>query len=228
MPIPVQLAPGLSSGILFDNLPTDRTEKLLHLTARLSVFNLPEVGSEIAWVTATLRLAGLSRGSYTTPSDVDLPAAMAAAVKSIASVRTSDEYFVDLKRNWSQLGDKYSGDFKSYYLVRAFVAVHSYLQLTADLAIYPVYDVSIRLTSDQSYTVTFSRKPPVTGFWSLTVYDNEAYLVPNQWNVYALGDRSAIEYSGTLVYATSGSDHADDEFTILLQTKDSPPTDKSK
>jgi len=115
------------------------------------------------------------------------------------------------------------------YLVRAFVATHGYLQLTADQAIYPVYNVSGRLTSDQSYTVTFSKKPPVTGFWSLTVYDDEAYLVPNEWNVYALGDRSAIEYpDGSLVYPTSGSSDTDEEFILLLQTKDTPPAEKSK
>lgn len=215
--------------MLFDNLPTDHTEKALELTARLSIFNLPEVPSDIAWVTATLRLAGLSRGSYTTPSGVDLPIALADAVKSIASVRQGDEYFVELNNKWSQLRDKYSGDFKSNYLVRAFVAVHGYLQLKADQAIYPVYDISssTKFTSDQSYKVIFSKKPPVTGFWSLTVYDDEAYLVPNRWDVYALGDRSAIEYrDGTLVYPGTG--HADDEFALLLQTKDSPPTEKSK
>jgi len=117
-PVPVQLAPKLSASLLFDGLSTDYTEKLLELTARLSLFNLPEVGSDIAWVTATLRLAGLSRGSYTSPSGVDLPAALADAVKKIASVREGDTYFVEINNNWSQLRNEFSGDFKSSYITK--------------------------------------------------------------------------------------------------------------
>lgn len=227
-PTHFQLAPPLTPSILFDGFSTDDTEKLLQLTARLSHYNLPEVGADIAWVTATLRLAGLSRGSYTTPSGVDLPAALKNAVAAITSISQGDQYFLELNNNWSQLRDIYSGDFKSYYTVRAFVAAHRYLQLKADQAVYPVYNVSGKLTSDKAYSVTFSKKPPVTGFWSLTVYNDEAYLVPNRWNVYALGDRSAIRYkNGELVYPKSGSESLlEREFTILLQTKDNPPSEE--
>jgi hypothetical protein len=214
---------------LFDGFSDDVTEKLLQLTARLSVFNLPEVGSEIARVTAILRLAGLSGGSYTSPSGVDLTRAMEDAVAAISSVRHSqfEKYFLQLGNDWAQLRAIYSGDFKEHYLVRAFVAAQGYLQLKADQAIYPVYKVSSKLTSDKSYTITFSGKPPVQGFWSLTVYDEKAYLVANQWNIYSLGDRSGIEYpDGSLVYPTSGSSDTDGEFTILLQTLDIPPPDQ--
>ena len=75
-------------------------------------------------------------------------------------------------------------------------------------------------------TVTFSGKPPVEGFWSLTVYNEEGFFVPNQWKVYALGNRSDIEYpDGSLVYP-SGSTNPDREFTLLLQTLDEPPPEK--
>jgi len=82
-----------------------------------------------------------------------------------------DTYFRELGHNssWFQLRDIYSGDFKEHYLVRAFVAAQGYLQLKADQAIYPVYNASSKFTSDNSYTVTFSGKPPVNGFWSLTI-----------------------------------------------------------
>jgi len=229
-------APPLTASLLFENLSTNRTEKLLQLTARLSRFNLPEVGSDIAWVTSTLRLAGLSGGSYTTPSRVNLTLAMADAGAYIASVFGTrfDTYFCELGKDsgWFMLGYRYSGDFKSHYLARAFVAAQGYLQLTADQAIYPVYknsSDSSGFTSDNSYTITFSGKPPVTGFWSLTVYNETAYLIPNKWNIFSLGDRSAIEYpNGTLVYPgpTSGLSDNDGEFTILLQSLDIPPPDK--
>ncbi len=228
VPIPVQLAPRLTKSLLFDGLSIERTEGLLQLTARLSLFNLPEVGSEIARVTVILQLAGLSRGSYTTPSGVDLPSAMKNAAATIASVfgNQFDRYFRHLDKNWYMLRDIYSGDFKEHYVVRAFVAAQGYLQLKADQAIYPVYKGPIEFTSDKSYTVTFSGKPPVDGFWSLTVYTETAYLVENSWNIYSLGDRSAIEYrDGTLVYPKNVSSDDDKDFTILLQTRDiAPPT----
>ena len=225
----VQFAPKLTKSLLFDGFSTDSTEMLLQLTARLSVYNLPEIGSEIPRVNAILRLAGLSLGSYSTPSGVDLTSAMADATAAIASVTGAqfDTYFLTLGNNWSQMRDIYSGDFKENYNVRAYVAKNAYLQLTADQAIYPAYTVSGKLTSDNSYTVRFSRKPPVKGFWSLTVYNSSGFLVANPWNIYALGDRSAIKYpDGSLVYPTSGSSDTDGEFSLLLQTLDIPPPEK--
>ncbi len=225
----IPLAPKLTKSLLFDDLSTNATEKLLQLTARLSLFNLPEVGFDISRVNDILQLAGLSRGSYTTPSGVELARAMEDATTSMESVPNAQfaKYFHDLGNDWSELRYKYSGDFKNDYLVRAFVASLGYLQLKADQAIYPIYKVSSDLTSDKSYTVTFSGKPPVKGFWSITVYDKESFLVKNEWNVYSLGDRSDIEYpDGSLVYPKSGSSDNDGEFTILLQTLNTPPPEK--
>ena len=222
--IPLQLAPTLTLSLLSDGLSDNVPEKILQLTARLSPFCLPEVGSDIARVNSILQIAGLSRGSYTTPSSVDLKSAAEEAIKKVVSVLDSqfDKYFRNLGNSWSQPRDIYSGDFKDNYEFRAFVAAQGYLQLKAHQAIYPIYKTTSPLTSDKSYTVTFSRKPPVKGFWSLTVYNTKAYLIENQWNIYSLGDRSDIKYpNGDPVYG-SNSD-SDGEFTILLQTLDIPP-----
>ena len=55
--------------------------------------------------------------------------------------------------------------------------------------------------------------PPVSGFWSLTMYDKESYLVPNTLNRYALGDRSHLTFDD------------DGSLTLYIQ-KDSPGGDK--
>jgi hypothetical protein len=80
----------------------------------------------------------------------------------------------------------------------------------------------MQLAANESYIMTFSGKPPVTGFWSLTAYDSTNYLVPNDLNRYALGDRSNLTYpDGTLLYADVDSDGA---FSILIQPADVVPS----
>ena len=45
------------------------------------------------------------------------------------------------------------------------------------------------------YTLHFTKAeiPPVNAFWSLTMYDDDSYLVANPINRYALGDRSHLD-----------------------------------
>ena len=54
---------------------------------------------------------------------------------------------------------------------------------------------------------------PAKAFWSLTMYDIESYLVPNELNRYTLGDRSDLNYA------------PDGSLTFYLQ-KDNPGKDK--
>jgi hypothetical protein len=51
------------------------------------------------------------------------------------------------------------------------------------------------LDGSHSYDVRFPTRPPVqdTGFWSLTVYGKDSYLVPNKGKRYAVGDRSPLQ-----------------------------------
>ncbi|MCK5468480.1 MAG: DUF1254 domain-containing protein, partial [Cyclobacteriaceae bacterium] len=54
-----------------------------------------------------------------------------------------------------------------------------------------------------NYTLSFKKEeiPPAIAFWSLTMYDAESYLVDNQLNRYAIGDRSNMKYEpdGSLI-----------------------------
>lgn len=73
-----------------------------------------------------------------------------------------------------------------------------------------------RLNGAQAYTVTFKKgaTPPVNGFWSLTLYNQEHLFAPNRLNRYSLGTKSK-----SLKFDADGS------LTLYVQT-DSPGADK--
>ena len=124
----VILAPLLTESLVSYDSSASVPERILQLKAQISQFCFPEVPSNIQKVTAVLRIAGVSEGSYSPPSGVNLLSAAEAAISKIAAVRHADSstYFIDLGNQWSQLRDIYSGDFKSHYIVRAFVAAQGY------------------------------------------------------------------------------------------------------
>ena len=76
---------------------------------------------------------------------------------------------------------------------------------TVDVAIYPKTDADITgetLTGEKTYTLHFETLPPVLegGFWSITAYDEENFLIDNPINRYCINDRSDFQRNedGTL------------------------------
>lgn len=66
-------------------------------------------------------------------------------------------------------------------------------------AFYPLAQIDSDknpLDGANKYTLTFTKDqiPPASAFWSLTMYDFDAYLVPNPLNRYSLGDRSNLKF----------------------------------
>jgi hypothetical protein len=49
-----------------------------------------------------------------------------------------------------------------------------------------------RLSGENAYTVTFPahQRPPVNGFWSLTLYDADHFFAPNELNRFSLGTKN--------------------------------------
>ncbi|KAJ7774160.1 hypothetical protein DFH07DRAFT_732793, partial [Mycena maculata] len=216
-----QMAPALTRPLLNDGLAVDDIPLQSDIPpARIALFNLPEVPGDVSFVMAVLPLAGISRGSYSQPSGVDLPSAYSAAQAHIHSVETRG-FFTSFGNGWSALRADVSGDFHSHYDVRAFVALEGYMQLNTTEALYPSYEVTQTLYSDQSYTVEFYGKPQVLGFWSLTAYDEHGYLVPNDLDRYLLNNRGGMTYPNcTLISETPANSRA--RFYMLLQSTDYP------
>jgi hypothetical protein len=133
-------------------------------------------------------------------------------------------YFLELNNGWVRLA--LQGLYGNNYLARAFVAATGYLALVESEVIYPSYrGANLSLASGEAYLYTFSTKPPLgtTGFWSLTMYNTEGFLVANPVNVYTVGDRSNLTYpDGSPVYGTESST-SDGSFQVLVQSAATPP-----
>lgn len=53
------------------------------------------------------------------------------------------------------------------------------------------------MTAEHRYVMHFNADgiPPVSGFWSLSMYDAEGFPVANPINRYAIGDRDALRFN---------------------------------
>lgn len=96
------------------------------------------------------------------------------------------------------------GRYGTNYPLRAYVAHVGLGANEPEDAIYPmaIQDASGEpLNGSQNYVLHFpaAALPPVNGFWSLTLYNEDAYLVENPIGRYAVGGRDP------LIYNTDGS-----------------------
>ena len=97
------------------------------------------------------------------------------------------------------------GDFGTAYIYRAMVALVGLGANTVDVAIYPKTHTDVTgaaLTGEKTYTIHFETLPPTLegGFWSVTAYNEENFLIDNPINRYCINDRSAYQLNedGTL------------------------------
>jgi hypothetical protein len=111
-------------------------------------------------------------------------------------------------------------------------AVAAFMALDAGLpedAIYPRATTDTDghlLTGANRYEITFQKGqlPPVGAFWSITMYNDRQFFVPNPIGRYAIGDRDKIEFNndGSLtLYVQNESPGKDKEPNWLPAPKDS-------
>jgi len=124
---------------------------------------------------------------------------LAAAWKKIVSnlgedlTKRSSKYFV-MMGNWHYFG-KPVGEFGTAYDYRAYIALYGLGANPVRVAIYPFLETSADgklLNGNRDYTLHFDSLPPVCkgGFWSVTVYGDDNFLIANPINRYAINDRS--------------------------------------
>lgn len=121
---------------------------------------------------------------------------------------------VQLPRYWSTQNN--GADFGTDYFTRTAVAKSNIFVNKPNETKYFYQDLDDsgqRLNGANRYTMTFAKDqtPPVRGFWSLSIYNQQHFFVPNEIKRYSIGTKSkALKY------------HVDGSVTIYVQAY--PPT----
>ena len=120
--------------------------------------------------------------------------------------------------NWSTTSN--NAAFGTDYFTRTAVAKSNILVNSPRETKYFYQDLDsagARLNGAHSYAVTFAKDqtPPAEGFWSLTLYDEKHFFVPNELKRYSLGTKNkGLKYD------------ADGSLTIYVQA--SPPSEAQR
>lgn len=191
---------------------------VLRLTAVFSEHNKPVVPQDRSCVANLLSNAGIAKGSFNQPPNTNLTAASAAADASVAALRTMPGIIQNMGNNWTLTQPM--GYYGSFYQMRYSIAIRGYLAITKQQTVYPV-SPAMKLAPDEACVFRFSRKPRLSdgGFWSLTAYNQDLFLIPNPLKRYALGDRSNMIFPD----GSSLSGKSDGPFEILIQPSDVTP-----
>ena len=141
------------------------------------------------------------------------------------AVAIAATYKKDIGGIWSYFKEPI-GDFGKAYDYRAAVALVGLGANTNEVAIYPRTDYDSNkeaLNGANSYTLHFSSLPPVEegGFWSITAYGDDDYLIDNPINRYNVTDRSEYKLNadGTLDVTLSANDPQDGSYWLPTGNK---------
>lgn len=112
------------------------------------------------------------------------------------------------------------GVYGNAYFKRAVVTLVGLGANPPEDAVYPLLNADAdgdAVTGDRDYVIHFAADalPPVSAFWSVTMYDAEGYQVANELDRFALGDRDALTYG------------ADGSLTLYLQHANPGPERES-
>lgn len=106
------------------------------------------------------------------------------------------------------------GDFGTEYAYRALIAMAGLGANTVEVALYPKTELDAdgnSLTGEKSYILHFESCPKVLdgGFWSITAYGDDDFLIDNPLNRYCVNDRSGLKMN-------------DDGSVDIILSKDAP------
>jgi hypothetical protein len=219
--------------VLWNATVSPPTEDALRLLCQVGSANRPGQIAGNSTVDEILSKAGVCTSSLNATT-LDFRAADNSAMAT--ANKAGQEATMKVNNGWSVVQSNLAGNFGTDYGLRMAISETGYLMLQTPDAVYPSWSNGtvtrplegelLTLGAGESYIYTFSGKPPLRGlgFWSLTVYDGDGYLIPNPRNVSSLGNRSNIVYmTGAAVYGPDSDVGQDEKFQLLIQPADVNP-----
>ena len=125
---------------------------------------------------------------------------------------------------WIYYGDPI-GNFGTAYDYRTMVALMGLGANTTDIAIYPrtsTDSAGADLTGQKTYTLHFDALPPTVGngFWSVTAYGEDNFLIDNPISRYCVNDRSGLHRNADGSVDVTLSKDAPEDTTNWLPVSD--------
>ena len=122
-----------------------------------------------------------------------------AATDGLSTIYAKVPTIARVVNGWSMNTDT-MGVYGNYYLKRAIVAMVGLGANQPEDAVYPLNMADTHgkpLTGEHKYILRFSKEelPPVSAFWSVTMYDSAGFQVANRINRFAIGDRDDLKYN---------------------------------
>jgi hypothetical protein len=207
-------------------------EKLLQFAASFTPYNQPENYTDRARVAGILGAAGIYDGTYHPSSSINLTQAAIIANASITTDINTPSHIRNFTNNWELSIPSYQGNYGTNYSPRAYIAINGYQQQTTLQTLYPGYknigfSSNFNLEANESLLLTFSRRPVLktSGFWSLSIYGADQYLIRNKLSRFSISDRSTeLAYMGSSGKVNGGNDTAvDGPFQVLIQNANVTP-----
>jgi hypothetical protein len=147
------------------------------------------------------------------------------ALKLTADMASS----IGQQRNGWQINTDTMGVYGTSYLKRAIVARALLGANLPEDAVYPATSVDSNgkpLDGANNYLIRFEKGqlPPVSAFWSITLYDGDGYAVPNALDRFAIGDRDSLvpNADGSLDIIISAADPGPDKQSNWLPAPRAP------
>jgi len=133
-------------------------------------------------------------------ADPGLRAALEAAIPAAQQRLVARQKSLGIAANGWRITFENMGSYGQDYLQRAVVELIGLGANLCDDAIYPVTYVDSEdrpYSGEHRYVLHFAADeiPPARAFWSVTLYDDQGFQVPNAMNRFAIGDRDDLRYN---------------------------------
>jgi len=166
-------------------------EKFFDVLPRV-LADAPPLPGEEARYAEVMAVLGASRNDRKL-KEVIQAAAVQADAELVQPLLEFRNYGLQLPYHWSTVSN--AADFGTDYFTRTAVARSNIFAHRPEEARYFYQDLDAegqRLNGAHRYTITFAKgmTPPVRGFWSLTLYDEHHFFVPNELGRHSVGSKS--------------------------------------